>query len=218
MRIRNLWFAAFATLTPEAAEALEGRVVDAETGAALAHVTVSVVGRSQTARSDAEGNFVLVPDPQPPFEVFATLPGGGYAKPVRIEALPAEGPLVVRLEPSLTESLAVTAGAAPGIRTAPAAGTTVVSQDDMGSREPRSLTQALENVPGVGSVSEGHASVPAIRGLAQARSLLLIDGARVTAERRIGPSATFLDPFILESVEVARGPGAVSYGSDAFGA
>jgi hemoglobin/transferrin/lactoferrin receptor protein len=46
---------------------------------------------------------------------------------------------------------------------------------------------------------------------------VLIDGARVTAERRIGPSATFLDPFVLEGVEVARGPGAVTYGSDAFG-
>ena len=36
-------------------------------------------------------------------------------------------------------------------------------------------------------------------------------------ERRVGPSATFLDPDILEGVEVARGPGSVAYGSDAFG-
>jgi outer membrane receptor protein involved in Fe transport len=75
----------------------------------------------------------------------------------------------------------------------------------------------MENVPGVTNVSEGQAAAPAIRGLAQARSLILIDGSRVTAERRIGPSATFLDPFVLEGVEVARGPGSVSYGSDALG-
>jgi hemoglobin/transferrin/lactoferrin receptor protein len=215
--VRGLGKVALVALAPEAAEALEGRVVDAHTGAPLPHVTLSVVGRAQTVRSDGEGRFVLVPDPQPPFEVLALLPGGGYEKPVRIEALPEEGPLVVRLEPSVTESLTVTAGAAPGIRTAPAAGTTVVSGEDIGSREPRTLTQALENVPGVGSVSEGQAAVPAIRGLAQARSLLLIDGARVTAERRIGPSATFLDPFVLQGVEVARGPGSVSYGSYALG-
>lgn len=214
---RGLWKAAVVIFSPEAAEALEGRVVDARTGEPIAHVTLSVVGRAQTVHSDGEGKFVLVPDPQPPFEVLALLPGGGYEKPVRIEALPEEGPLVVRLEPSLVESLTVTAGAAPGIRSAPAAGTTVVSREDVASREPRNLTQALENVPGVGSVSEGHAAVPAIRGMAQARSLVLIDGARVTAERRIGPSATFLDPFVVEGVEVARGPGSVSYGSDAFG-
>ncbi len=214
---RGLWKAAVVILSPEAAEALEGRVVDAKTGEPIAHVTLSVVGRAQTVHSDGEGKFILVPDPQPPFEILVLLPGGGYEMPVRIETLPEEGPLVVRLAPSVTESLTVTAGAAPGIRSAPAAGTAVVSREDIASREPRNLTQALENVPGVGSVSEGHAAVPAIRGMAQARSLLLIDGARVTAERRIGPSATFLDPFVLEGVEVARGPGSVSYGSDAFG-
>jgi hemoglobin/transferrin/lactoferrin receptor protein len=46
---------------------------------------------------------------------------------------------------------------------------------------------------------------------------MLIDGARVTSERRVGPSATYLDPFVLEGLQVARGPGSVAYGSDAFG-
>jgi hemoglobin/transferrin/lactoferrin receptor protein len=199
------------------AAALEGRVVDAQSGEPLAHVELSVLGRAQTTRSDAEGAFVLVPDPSPPFELLAVLPGGRYAKPVLFEALPESGPLVVEVESPLTEEVSVTAGATPGIRAAPANATTIVSREDLRSRASRSLTQTLENVPGVADVSEGHAAVPAIRGLAQARSLLLIDGARVTAERRIGPSATYLDPFVLEGVEVSRGPGSVAYGSDAFG-
>ena len=33
----------------------------------------------------------------------------------------------------------------------------------------------------------------------------------------MGPSATYVDPFVLDGVEVARGPGSVAYGSDAFG-
>jgi outer membrane receptor protein involved in Fe transport len=199
------------------AAALEGRVVDERTGLPVAHATLAVVGHTQTVRSDAQGRFVLVPDPRPPFELVVILPGGRYLEPRLFEALPAQGPIVVQVGTALTESVTVTAGAAPGIRSAPASGTTVVSREDLRSRESRNLTQALENVPGVGNVSEGHASVPAIRGLAQARSLVLIDGARVTAERRIGPSATFLDPFVLESVEIARGPGSVAYGSDALG-
>ncbi|MGH9870096.1 MAG: TonB-dependent receptor [Candidatus Polarisedimenticolia bacterium] len=204
-------------LASGAAMALEGRVVDAQSGAPLANVTLSVIGGTQTARSDAEGRFVLIPDPRPPFEILPLLPGGGYGKTLRIDALPEEGPLTIRIETAATESVLVTAGAAPGILTAPASGTTTVSLEDIRSRQSRNLTQALENVPGVTNVSEGHASVPAIRGLAQARSLVLIDGARVTAERRIGPSATFVDPFVLEGVEVARGPGSVAYGSDALG-
>jgi outer membrane cobalamin receptor len=67
-------------------------------------------------------------------------------------------------------------------------------------------------------VSEGHAAAPAVRGLSAGRTLLLIDGARVTAERRVGPSATYVDAAgVLEAVEVSRGPGGVAYGSDAFG-
>jgi outer membrane receptor protein involved in Fe transport len=85
------------------------------------------------------------------------------------------------------------------------------------NRQPANLTQALEGMAGVSSVSEGHAAVPAIRGLARGRTLILIDGTRVTSDRRVGPSATFLDPFVLDGIEVARGPGSVAYGSDAFG-
>ena len=40
--------------------------------------------------------------------------------------------------------------------------------------------QALENVAGVNQVSEGQAAVPAVRGLARGRTLILIDGARVS--------------------------------------
>ena len=56
-----------------------------------------------------------------------------------------------------------------------------------------------------------------MRGLARGRTLILIDGARVTSERRVGPSATYMDPSVMDSVDVARGPGSVAYGSDAFG-
>src|SRR5262245_40513937 len=205
------------TLAPEAAEALEGQVVDAKSRKPLANVTLSVVGRTQTAMTDTEGKFLLVPDPKPPFDLLAFMPGIGYMAPVTIEEIPADGPVIVSVEPIGSEWVTVTAEAAPGIRSAPAAATTLVSDADIRSRETRNLTQTMENVPGVSNVSEGHASAPAIRGLAQARTLILIDGSRVTAERRIGPSATFLDPFMLEGVEIARGPGSVNYGSDALG-
>ena len=52
---------------------------------------------------------------------------------------------------------------------------------------------------------------------ARGRTLLLIDGGRVTSERRVGPSATVADPSLFEGIDVARGPGSVAYGSDALG-
>jgi hemoglobin/transferrin/lactoferrin receptor protein len=84
-------------------------------------------------------------------------------------------------------------------------------------RNPENILQALETVPGISQVSEGHASVPAVRGMARGRTLFLIDGGRVTAERRVGPAASFLDPAVIEGIDIARGPGTVAYGSDALG-
>ena len=108
-------------------------------------------------------------------------------------------------------------GAAPSVNTSAGSATTVLSGTQISRRTPENLMQALETVPGINQVSEGHASVPAVRGLARGRTLFLIDGGRVTAERRVGPSGTFLDPSVIEGIDVARGPGSVAYGSDALG-
>ena len=118
---------------------------------------------------------------------------------------------------TLAESATVTAGSAPGLESTPASGLSLVTARDLHARAPANLAQALENVAGASTVSEGQAAVPALRALARGRTPILIDGARVTAERRVGPSATYLDPVSIEAVEVSRGPGSVAYGSDAFG-
>ncbi len=200
---------------PLQALAFKGRVVD-DQGRPVARAKVSILGRTGEAITGQDGRFEWKPDPPPPFEVLVIDAGGNYAKPVIIDAFDAETELTVTVTPLLSESVMVS-GSAPSIEATPGAGTTSVSGRDIAVRQPANLIQALENVAGVNQVSEGQAAVPAIRGLARGRTLLLIDGARVSSERRVGPSATFLDPTIVEGIDVARGPGSVAYGSDAFG-
>ena len=204
-------------LTAEAAFALEGRVIDGRTGKPIANAEVTVLGRPGVVYTDADGRFSWKPDPPVPFEILVILPGERFTKPVLIEKMPESGPLEVRVSPLVNETVTVTAGAAPDIEATLGSSTSLLPAQEILSRQPANLTQALEGMAGVSSVSEGHAAVPAVRGLARGRTLILIDGARVTSDRRVGPSATFLDPFVLDGVEVARGPGSVAYGSDAFG-
>ena len=196
--------------------ALDGRVVKKDGGKPIADAVVAVLGRAGSVRTDAEGRFRWTPAPRPPFEVLVVLPGGGYVRPILVQVLP-QGTLTLEVSPTVEESVMVVAGSAPSVEAAPASGVTVVPADDIRSRQPTNVAQAVENVAGTATVSEGHAAVPAVRGLASGRTLILIDGARVTAERRVGPSATYLDPASLEGIEIARGPGSVAYGSDAFG-
>ncbi|MBE3133161.1 MAG: TonB-dependent receptor, partial [Acidobacteria bacterium] len=197
--------------------ALDGRVIDERTGKPIANAEVTILGRPGVAYTNADGRFTWKPDPSPPFEILVILPGERFTKPVLVEALPADGVLEIRIAPLVSETVTVTAGAAPDIEATPGSATTLLPSQEILGRQPANLAQALESVAGVSTVSEGHAAVPAIRGLARGRTLILIDGARVTSDRRVGPSATYLDPFVLDGIEVARGPGSVAYGSDAFG-
>jgi outer membrane receptor protein involved in Fe transport len=200
---------------PLSAFAFKGRVVDQQ-GQPIARATVSILGRTGEAITDADGRFEWLPDPPPPFEIFVIDANGTYAKPVIISALDPASELLVTVIPLVSESVTVS-GSAPSIESTPGSATTSLSGRDVGVRQPSNLMQALENVAGVNQVSEGQAAVPAIRGLARGRTLILIDGARVSSERRVGPSATYLDPSMIEGIDVARGPGSVAYGSDAFG-
>ena len=193
----------------------EGRVVRQDTGDPVAGASISILGETGTARTDADGRFTWSPVPPPPFQIIIVLPGGQVARPVLIETIQT-GVNAIELS-SVSDEAVTVLGAAPSVETAPASATTMLSSTQISQRNPENLMQALETIPGINQVSEGHASVPAVRGLARGRTLFLIDGGRVSSERRVGPSATFLDPHSVEGIDVARGPGSVAYGSDALG-
>ena len=195
---------------------LRARVIDKATGKPIANAEVSILGQPGTRTTDADGLLTWQPAPAPPFEILVILPGGVYARPVLVEQFNGDT-IDVMVESLLTEAVTVAAGAAPHIESTPGSATTLVTSTQLVAQAPVTLAQALESVAGVSSASEGHAAVPVVRGFSAGRTLILLDGVRVSAERRAGPSATFLDPFSLDSVEVARGPGSVAYGSDAFG-
>ncbi len=197
--------------------AFEG-IVTLPNGEPAVDASVSILGMSGMTRTDARGAFRWVPDPEPPFQILVVLRGGIYTSPIYVDALPEEGaPLRVLIASLVSESITVSAGSTPHTEAPPASAASVMTQEDLEQRRPPNLVTAVEAVPGVSRGGEGHAAVPSIRGLARGRTLLLIDGARVTTERRAGPSASYLDPFFLQAVEISRGFGSVAYGSDAFG-
>ncbi len=192
-------------------------MIDGRSHAPIVGAAVTVVGWRGVERTDATGHFRWTVAPPPgPVTIIVMLPDGRVARPIWLRTWDPAGGLVLVAEAAMAEAVTIS-GVAPAIDSAPAASTTFLSGADLDLRAPATLSQALENVPGVNFLSEGQGAVPAIRGLARGRALILVDGSRVTTERRAGPNASFLDPGAIGSVEVARGPGSVAYGSDAFG-
>ncbi|HYN20717.1 MAG TPA: TonB-dependent receptor, partial [Thermoanaerobaculia bacterium] len=203
-------------LSPALALAFDGLLLQSD-GSLAAGYQVSVVGLPISVTTDGEGRFRISPNPVLPFRLVATSPRGEVSAPIEITAIPEGEPLLAHIPATFQDSVTVTSGIAPSLETPPAAATTVVGQEDLEQRRPHRLVDAVQGIAGVSRSEEGPTGVPAIRGLTRGRTLVLLDGARVTTERRAGASAAFVDPFTLASVEIARGPGSVAYGSDAFG-
>lgn len=184
-------------------------------GDPIAFARVSLLGRGDSVFTDRDGRFRLDQIPGTPFDLAVTSDRGAWLGLVRVESVVA-GINELRLA-SEREELTVLAPIAPSTLAPPAAAPTILTRREIEERRPVRLADALEDIPGTGRIEEGQSVVPSIRGLARSRTLLLIDDARVTAERRAGTSAGYLDPFSVENIEVVRGPGSVAYGSDALG-
>ncbi|MGV8040076.1 MAG: TonB-dependent receptor [Thermoanaerobaculaceae bacterium] len=195
--------------------ALEGRLVDS-TGRPMVGARMQVVGERGWIVVGGQGSFRLEPAPKPPFVLLVTRGDGVAMRPIRVEAVPADGLLELKVDAAREESITVM-GEVPDLELPPAAALTLVGRGDLDQRNPQQLYDVLESTAGAGKNGDGLAAVPSLRGLSAGRTLILIDEGRVTAERRAGPSATFLDPASVDEVEIVRGPGSVAYGSDAFG-
>ncbi|TDI33545.1 MAG: TonB-dependent receptor [Acidobacteria bacterium] len=56
-----------------------------------------------------------------------------------------------------------------------------------------------------------------IRGAARQRILQMVDSVRITGDRRAGAAVSFLDPLLIGSLDVLRGPASAAYGPGALG-
>lgn len=189
------------------------RLLDAE-GRPVVGARVSVTGQPGSATTDAEGNLRLSPPPSLPFQIVVLDARGAFLGTVVVDA--GESADIV-LPAASREELTVRSDVSPETVGPPAAAPNLVTRSEMERRQPARLTDALADIPGVGRLEEGQSVVPSVRGLARGRTLILLDDGRVTSERRAGPSASYLVPFMLEGLEIVRGPGSVAYGSDAIG-
>ncbi len=97
----------------------------------------------------------------------------------------------------------------------------VLDARDLSERRPRTVPEALMEVPGAFVQKTNHAGgSPFVRGMTGPQNLILLDGVRVSnSTYRTGPIQYLntVDGFSLERIELLRGPGSVLYGSDALG-
>lgn len=116
------------------------------------------------------------------------------------------------------DAVTTTATRTPTVAGDAALPVSVIGREEIERRDARTVLDLIRDIPGVESsgVPRTTALQPVIRGLGQERIVLRTDGARnnFNAGHR---GRTFVDPELLQQVEVLRGPGSTLFGSGALG-
>ena len=106
----------------------------------------------------------------------------------------------------------------PEATSAPLGASSTVIALDESEGAPSTVTDLVVESPGVSQNGQGgHFQVFSVRGVSRHRVMTLVSGMRVNSERRAGASVSFVDPLLIDSVEVQRGPSTTLHGSGALG-
>ncbi len=211
--IPSLLLAILGLAAPLAGEEIRGRV-ETRDRTPIEHARIEDVQGDGSAYTDARGRFVL--ECRRPCIVLATHPR--FAEQAVDMPLPG-GDAVITLEPKqeVYEQIVVT-GSHGGDALAPVTIASTVVRAEQQAAAPSTLTELVAGVPGVAESGQGgRFQVFSIRGVSRQRVMTLVSGMRIAGERRAGVSASFVDPLLMGSAEVVRGPASTYYGSGALG-
>ncbi|MFO8029687.1 MAG: TonB-dependent receptor [Cyclonatronaceae bacterium] len=200
---------------------LDGRILDGQTGEPVAYVYLHLEEINRMATSDRDGRFQLNNLPEGTYTLF--LHRIGYTDQKRTIHVDPDDPsdLEVVLQPSVLSGQTIEIiGQPEELRGSHLedASITVIGMDlrkNLGS----TLSETLASQPGFAQRAMGAApSRPVIRGLGDSRVLILQDGERTgDVSYTSADHAVTIDPITANEIEIARGPAALAYGSNAIG-
>ena len=95
----------------------------------------------------------------------------------------------------------------------------VITRQDIERSPARTVGELLQDTPGVQLHRSGGQGINriSIRGEDTNRSLILIDGQKISEQKSMDGTPLLIDPAIIERIEVIKGPASVLYGSEAMG-
>jgi iron complex outermembrane receptor protein len=165
--------------------------------------------------TDARGSFVFA-DLEPPVRLHVTHP---RFQALETECCAEEGTsLIVVPKQTVYGEVMVTANreSDTGVQPLSVATSSISALDQ--TAPVSSVVALAESLPGVAANGQGGLFQSySIRGTGSQRVLTLVSGTRILTERRAGATASFIDPLLLGTVNVVRGPYSSYYGSGALG-
>ena len=214
--MRFLYSTILLVLAPSLAWAAIEGVATTPSGTPIEHVRIEVEGNGKAIFTGMNGDFAY-PTLELPATLFFTHPRF-EAQVLEVDAS-MDQPLTVVLVPKqeVYEEIAVTAAPGEDNFSPMSVEATVIKPDEMPA-PPSTLTDMVAEAPAVSQNGQGGIfQTYSIRGVSRQRVMTLVSGMRIVGERRAGVSASFIDPRLMRSVDVLRGPSSTFYGSGALG-
>ncbi len=213
-------FIAFAVFTPLAATTaageIEGRVIAAG-GLPQPGATVTLMDTGRTTTSDARGHFH-----------FDEVPSGEYTLEVATDMETDTQPVTLGVDDIVTvsfvmatqlDAIEVSASAFGRSALELAQPVDIISGQKLDLLSQASIGETLASQLGVTSTYFGPASGrPVIRGLTGNRVRVQQDGIGAMDVSALSPDhAVAIEPLLIDSVEIVKGPATLLYGNGAFG-
>jgi iron complex outermembrane receptor protein len=200
-----------------AQNSLKGIVRDKESNEGLPGAIIYFPDLKNGTTSKADGTFEInnLPNTKTIIQVKLV----GYKTFIRNADLPGVSELVIRLEQSVMESNEVVVtgmSKATEIKRSPIP---IISIDNkyLTQNTSTNAIDAISRTPGVSALSTGpNVSKPFIRGLGYNRILTLFDGVRQEGQQWGDEHGIEMDQFLIDRIEVIKGPASLIYGSDAL--
>ena len=198
-----------------AAPAIEGRVLGGG-GLAVEHAHVVATEAGSGVFTDSRGHFA-VRDCALPCALVISHPRFHDFELEVDDPTNGEIEITLAAKQEVYEHVDVTASRGGEAFAPESVASTVIKTEDKAAA-PATLAELVEGVAGVAENGQGGIfQVFSIRGVSRHRVLTLVSGVPIIGERRAGVSTSFVDPTLMGSVDVLRGPASTYYGSGALG-
>lgn len=200
---------------------IEGTVLDSETDKTVSYVYLYLEEANRTQTSHSDGTFAFKDIPEGSYTL--RMQRIGYKTQSRSIDVPAEDTLNITLKMTSTvldnEAVEVVGQGERGRSNHLENAVQNISGEALRQNLSSTLANTLEDVPGLSTRSMGTApGRPVMRGLGGERLMILQDGERTgDVSSQSSDHAVSVDPMSAEEIEIARGPSALEYGSNAIG-
>jgi iron complex outermembrane receptor protein len=212
-----LFFLSFLLCASTRAQSLKGMVKNKATGDPLPGAIIFFPDLKTGVSSLADGSYQV--QSLPKIKTLVQVKLIGFKTLVKKIDLENENTMDFELEESVIEEdeIVVTgASRATEIKKNPVPMVSI-DQKFLSQNSANNIIEAMARVPGISALSTGpNISKPYIRGLGYNRVLTLFDGVRQDGQQWGDEHGIEVDQFLIDRIEVVKGPASLIYGSDAL--